>query len=124
MLTLNPNAFERISKNSHKRVISEMLATNLKRKIKQNSDDITKSGVLKRIFKQKPNSFGGCSGKILQDKILNNIIREFRRDIIKNHEKTIHQPKLNLNVNKTLPNKHKSNNQLNNANNNRTTNVI
>ena len=124
MLTLNPNAFERISKNSHKRVISEMLATNLKRKIKQNSDDITKSGVLKRIFKQKPNSFGGCSGKILQDKILNNIIREFRRDIIKNHEKTIHQPKLNLNVNKTLPNKHKSNNQLNNANNNSTTNNL
>ena len=58
-----------------------MLASNRKKKLKQNSDDITRGGLFKRIMKQKPNSFGGCTNKILENKLLNNIIKEFRKDI-------------------------------------------
>ena len=103
-LTLNPNTFDKLSKINHKRVTSEMPATNLRKKVKQNSDDITKSGVIKRIFKQKPNSFGGCPGKLLEDKLLNNIIREFRRDIIKNNEKSTNNNVYLSNINKTTSN--------------------
>ena len=48
-----------------------MLGSNRKKKLKQNSDDITKGGLFKRIMKQKPNSFGGCTNKILENKLLN-----------------------------------------------------
>ena len=49
---------------AHKRIASEMLTSNRKRKLKQFSDDIAKNDVLKRLIKQKPNSFGGNINKI------------------------------------------------------------
>jgi striatin 1/3/4 len=53
-----------------------------KKKLKQNSDDITKSEVIKRILKQKPNSYGGCPIKMLENKLLDNIIKEFKKDLL------------------------------------------
>ena len=71
-------------KITHKRVTSEMVTSTSiqKKKLKQNSDDITKSEVIKRIFKQKPNSYGGCPIKMLENKLLDNIIKEFKKDLL------------------------------------------
>ena len=88
-----------------------MLASNRKKKLKQNSDDITRGGLFKRIMKQKPNSFGEYTNKILENKLLTNIIKEFRKDIIEqkiiptNKENTQKPKKILLTMNNNNNNK-------------------
>jgi hypothetical protein len=114
---------------AHKRIASEMLTSNRKRKLKQFSDDIAKNDVLKRLIKQKPNSFGGNINKILENKLLNNIIKEFRKDKLDpNFQKNFNNgnKKYLLTLNNHNNNTYrKSNlNNINNKNINNLTNTI
>ena len=99
-----------------------MLASNRKKKLKQNSDDITRGGLFKRIMKQKPNSFGEYTNKILENKLLTNIIKEFRKDIIEqkiiptNKENTQKPKKILL----TMNNNNNNNNTFQKTNYNKT----
>ena len=99
-----------------------MLASNRKKKLKQNSDDITRGGLFKRIMKQKPNSFGDYTNKILENKLLTNIIKEFRKDIIEqkiiptNKENTQKPKKILL----TMNNNNNNNNTFQKTNYNKT----
>ena len=99
-----------------------MLASNRKKKLKQNSDDITRGGLFKRIMKQKPNSFGEYTNKILENKLLTNIIKEFRKDIIEqkiiptNKENTQKPKKILI----TMNNNNNNNNTFQKTNYNKT----
>ena len=75
----------------HKRIYSEMFTSYRKKKLKQNSDDARSGGigVLKQLIKQKPRSFGECTNEIIGNKILSNIIKEFRKDL-KEQKKYLH----------------------------------
>ena len=103
-----------------------MLASNRKKKLKQNSDDITRGGLFKRIMKQKPNSFGEYTNKILENKLLTNIIKEFRKDIIEqkiiptNKENTQKPKKILL----TMNNNNNNNNTFQKTNYNKTIETI
>ena len=67
----------------HKRIYSEMFTSYRKKKFKQNSEDSRSGiGVLKQqLVKQKPKSFGEGTKGIIGNKILSNIIKEFRIDL-------------------------------------------
>ena len=66
----------------HKRIYSEMFTSYRKKKLKQNSEDGRSGiGALKQLIKQKPKSFGECTKEIIGNKILSNIIKEFRIDL-------------------------------------------
>ena len=99
-----------------------MLASNRKKKLKQNSDDITRGGLFKRIMKQKPNSFGEYTNKIIENKLLTNIIKEFRKDIIEqkiiptNKENTQKPKKILI----TMNNNNNNNNTFQKTNYNKT----
>ena len=103
-----------------------MLASNRKKKLKQNSDDITRGGLFKRIMKQKPNSFGEYTNKILENKLLTNIIKEFRKDIIEqkiiptNKENTQKPKKILI----TMNNNNNNNNTFQKTNYNKTIETI
>ena len=92
----------------HKRIYSEMFTSYRKKKLKQNSEDGKSGlGVLKQLVKQKPKSFGEGTKGIIGNKILSNIIKEFRIDLQeqkklekKNLEETIHKNGQTLNNNK------------------------
>ena len=105
----------------HKRIYSEMFTSYRKKKLKQNSDDIGRSGLglLKQLVKQKPKSFGGCTNEIMENKILSHIIKEFRKDI--QEQQGVYSTKLgssntNFNSNNTN-NKNAYNENINNNNN-------
>ena len=111
---------------AHKRIASEMLTSNRKRKLKQFSDDIAKNDVLKRLIKQKPNSFGGNINKILENKLLNNIIKEFRKaKLDPNFQKNFNNgnKKYLLTLNNHNNNTYRKSN-LNNINNNKNINNL
>ena len=116
----------------HKRIYSEMFTSYRKKKLKQNSDDARSGGigVLKQLIKQKPRSFGECTNEIIGNKILSNIIKEFRKDL--KDQKKLGQINNNGNGNNTTLNKNKNLNKnntlsininLNNAHNNNTINA-
>ena len=66
----------------HKRIYSEMFTSYRQKKFKQNSEDGRSGiGVLKQLVKQKPKSFGEGTKGIIGNKILSNIIKEFRIDL-------------------------------------------
>ena len=67
----------------HKRIYSEMFTSYRKKKFKQNSEDSRSGiGVLKQqLANQKPKSFGEGTKGIIGNKILSNIIKEFRIDL-------------------------------------------
>ena len=106
----------------HKRIYSEMFTSYRKKKLKQNSEDGKSGlGVLKQLVKQKPKSFGEGTKGIIGNKILSNIIKEFRIDLQeqkklekKNLEETIHKNGQTLNNNKN----NNFNNKVKKANNN------
>ena len=88
-------------KIDHKRIYSDMFTSYRKKILKQNSEDSRSGlGVLKQNIKQKPKSFGECTNEIIGNKILSNIIKEFRIDLDE-------QKKLKQNLN---PKNAKSNN--------------
>ena len=106
----------------HKRIYSEMFTSYRKKKLKQNSEDGRSGiGVLKQLVKQKPKSFGEGTKGIIGNKILSNIIKEFRIDLQeqKNLEKKncgenanrIGQ-NLNMNSNSNYINTYTSNNKV------------
>ena len=69
-------------KIDHKRIYSDMFTSYRKKILKQNSEDSRSGlGVLKQNIKQKPKSFGECTNEIIGNKILSNIIKEFRIDL-------------------------------------------
>jgi len=116
----------------HKRIYSEMFTSYRKKKLKQNSDDARSGGigVLKQLIKQKPRSFGECTNEIIGNKILSNIIKEFRKDL--KEQKKLGQINNNGNGNNTTLNKNKNMNKnntlsininLNNTHNNNTINA-
>ena len=117
----------------HKRIYSEMFTSYRKKKLKQNSDDARSGGigVLKQLIKQKPRSFGECTNEIIGNKILSNIIKEFRKDL--KEQKKLGQINNNGNGNNITLNKNKNLNKnnntlsininLNNAHNNNTINA-
>ena len=100
----------------HKRIYSEMFTSYRKKKLKQNSEDGKSGlGVLKQLVKQKPKSFGEGTKGIIGNKILSNIIKEFRIDL--QEQKKLEQKNLGDNIHKngqTL-----NNNINNNINNNK-----
>ena len=100
----------------HKRIYSEMFTSYRKKKLKQNSEDGRSGlGVLKQLVKQKPKSFGEGTKGIIGNKILSNIIKEFRIDL--QEQKKLEQKNLGDNIYKngqTL-----NNNINNNINNNK-----
>ena len=106
----------------HKRIYSEMFTSYRKKKLKQNSEDGKSGlGVLKQLVKQKPKSFGEGTKGIIGNKILSNIIKEFRIDLQeqkklekKNLEETIHKIGQTLNNNKN----NNFNNKVKKGNNN------
>ena len=72
----------------HKRIYSEMFTSYRKKKLKQNSEDSRSGiGVLKQLIKQKPKSFGECTKEIIGNKILSNIIKEFKKKYTLLYEK-------------------------------------
>ena len=99
----------------HKRIYSEMFTSYRKKKLKQNSDDARSGGigVLKQLIKQKPRSFGECTNEIIGNKILSNIIKEFRKDL--KEQKKLGQINNNGNGNNTTLNKNKNLNKNNNT---------
>ena len=99
----------------HKRIYSEMFTSYRKKKLKQNSDDARSGGigVLKQLIKQKPRSFGECTNEIIGNKILSNIIKEFRKDL--KEQKKLGQINNNGNGNNTNLNKNKNLNKNNNT---------
>ena len=97
----------------HKRIYSEMFTSYRKKKFKQNSEDGRSGiGVLKQLVKQKPKSFGEGTKGIIGNKILSNIIKEFRIDLEE-------QKKLEKNINENNNNKGMANNIININNNNK-----
>ena len=109
----------------HKRIYSEMFTSYRKKKLKQNSDDIGRSGLglLKQLVKQKPKSFGGCTNEIMENKILSHIIKEFRKDI--QEQQGVYSTKLglsNTNFNSNNTNNKNIFNDNNNKLNNRSQN--
>ena len=107
----------------HKRIYSEMFTSYRKKKLKQNSEDGRSGiGVLKQLIKQKPKSFGEGTNEIIGNKILSNIIKEFKIDL--QEQKKLDQNYNNKNINKNL-NKNINKNMTNkiNKNFNRTTTV-
>ena len=117
----------------HKRIYSEMFTSYRKKKLKQNSEDGKSGlGVLKQLVKQKPKSFGEGTKGIIGNKILSNIIKEFRIDLQeqkklekKNLEETIHKngQTLNNNKNNNFNNKVKKGNNNNKFMKNLTTKI-
>ena len=99
----------------HKRIYSEMFTSYRKKKLKQNSDDARSGGigVLKQLIKQKPRSFGECTNEIIGNKILSNIIKEFRKDL--KEQKKLGQINNNGNGNNITLNKNKNLNKNNNT---------
>ena len=128
--TTSTNENLKISKKrkiDHKRIYSEMFTSYRKKKFKQNSEDGRSGiGVLKQIEKQKPKSFGEGTKGIIGNKILSNIIKEFRIDLqeTKKQDKFINGDNNNntINNNKSKINKNGKilniNNIVNNNNNN------
>ena len=116
----------------HKRIYSEMFTSYRKKKLKQNSEDGRSGiGVLKQLIKQKPKSFGECTKEIIGNKILSNIIKEFRKDLKEkkfgqntnnnnpNINNTINNNNMNRNLGKNVINKNMiKNNTINNYNSN------
>ena len=85
----------------HKRIYSEMFTSYRKKKLKQNSEDGRSGiGALKQLIKQKPKSFGECTKEIIGNKILSNIIKEFRIDL--QEQKKLEQNYNNNNINKNI----------------------
>ena len=117
----------------HKRIYSEMFTSYRKKKLKQNSEDGKSGlGVLKQLVKQKPKSFGEGTKGIIGNKILSNIIKEFRIDLQeqkklekKNLEENIHKngQTLNNNKNNNFNNKVKKGNNNNKFMKNLTTKI-
>ena len=106
----------------HKRIYSEMFTSYRKKKLKQNSDDARSGiGVLKQLIKQKPKSFGEGSKEIIGNKILSNIIKEFRKDL--KDQKKLGQINNNGNGNNTTLNKNKILNKNLNKNNTLSINI-
>ena len=101
----------------HKRIYSEMFTSYRKKKFKQNSEDSRSGiGVMKQLVKQKPKSFGEGTKGIIGNKILSNIIKEFRIDL--QEQKKLEKKNLGENIFKNgqcLNN----NNNVNNTNNNK-----
>ena len=95
----------------HKRIYSEMFTSYRKKKLKQNSEDGKSGlGVLKQLVKQKPKSFGEGTKGIIGNKILSNIIKEFRIDL--QEQKKLEKKNLEENIHKNgqLNNNNKNNN--------------
>ena len=89
----------------HKRIYSEMFTSYRKKKLKQNSEDGRSGiGALKQLIKQKPKSFGECTKEIIGNKILSNIIKEFRIDLQeqKKLDQNYNNNNLNKNINKNI----------------------
>ena len=117
----------------HKRIYSEMFTSYRKKKLKQNSEDGRSGiGVLKQLIKQKPKSFGEGTNEIIGNKILSNIIKEFRIDLQEqkkldqnyNNSKNINK-NINKNLNKNLNNKiNKNFNRTNTINKINKTNTV
>ena len=102
----------------HKRIYSEMFTSYRKKKFKQNSEDSRSGiGVLKQLVKQKPKSFGEGTKGIIGNKILSNIIKEFRIDL--QEQKILEKKNFGENNNKNGQNVNINNvNTVNNINNN------
>ena len=100
----------------HKRIYSEMFTSYRKKKFKQNSEDSRSGiGVLKQqLVNQKPKSFGEGTKGIIGNKILSNIIKEFRIDL--QEQKKLEKNNCGENSNKTglLLNNNTINNNQNN----------
>ena len=95
----------------HKRIYSEMFTSYRKKKLKQNSEDSRSGiGVLKQLIKQKPKSFGECTKEIIGNKILSNIIKEFKIDL--QEQKKLEQNYINNNVNKNINKNRKNFNKI------------
>ena len=100
----------------HKRIYSEMFTSYRKKKLQQNSEDSRSGiGVLTQLVKQKPKSFGEGTKGIIGNKILSNIIKEFRIDL--EEQKKLEKKNLGENNNKTGQGLN-TNNNTNNINNN------